>query len=86
MNEYPRETVEFQPVEVKSNGAEVTIDVMFAITKDGDRPETWTESETLGSGIGVTVAGLAPGDYRVWAKVSSPPETPVIDCGAFRIT
>ena len=86
MNVYPRETVEFQEVTVTVDGAPVTTGVAFAVVEDGARPATWSPAEVIGSKIGVMVAGLIPGRYRVWAQVTSSPEIPVIDCGPFQVT
>lgn len=85
-NTYPRETVEFQPVEVKVDGAVVTDGVQLALTTGSDRPTDWNDPTVVAGGIGVMVEGLAVGTYHVWAKVTSSPETPVVDCGTFRVT
>jgi hypothetical protein len=85
-NLYPRESVEFQPVSVSVNGTAVTTNVEFAITERDGRPATWGSAVSLSGSIGVMVEALDPGDYTVWAKVTSLPEVPVIDCGFFTIT
>jgi hypothetical protein len=85
-NAYPRESVEFQPITITVDGAVVITGVTFAIVNDGGRPSTWTAPTTLGGNIGVMLTGLTPGLYRIYAKVSSSPETPVIDCGFVSIT
>lgn len=84
-NEYPRETVEFQPVQVTLNGAAVTTDLSFAVVRDGQRPVTFTDAAVMGSLTGVMVAGLEPGAYRIYAQLTAGPETPVIDCGYFYV-
>ena len=92
MSSYPRETVEFQPITVAVDGAPVTTGVAFSVVAedalfpDGTRPGAFTAATTLSGRIGVMVAGLAPGTYRVFAQVTSSPETPVIDCGVFTVT
>lgn len=82
---YPRESVEFQPVTVTVDGVAVTTGVTFAVVPYGDRPVTFVAPTTLGGKIGVMVSGLGVGVYRVWAQVTSAPETPVIDCGTFTV-
>lgn len=86
MNTYPRETVEFQPVVVTVDGAAVTTGVQFAVVTAGARPTVWVAPATLGDAIGVMVEGFTPGTWHVWAQVSSAPEMPVIDCGAFDVS
>lgn len=82
---YPRETVEFQPVTVAVDGVVVTSGVAFAVVPYGDRPATFVAPTALNGKIGVMVSGMTPGTYRVWAQVTSVPETPVIDCGVFTV-
>jgi hypothetical protein len=85
-NYYPRETVEFQAVTITVDGEPVTEGVEFCVTPDGERPDTWKAPTTLDAKIGVMVQGLAVGNYRVWAKILSNPEIPVVECGYFRVT
>lgn len=80
---YPRETVEFIPVAVTVNGVAVTTNVEFSLVPDGSRPTTWTTAATLSGAIGVLISSLTPGLWSVYARVSSAPETPVINCGTF---
>ncbi|MGZ4659829.1 MAG: hypothetical protein ACXVYB_00960 [Arthrobacter sp.] len=84
-NAYPRESVEFMPVQVTLDGAAVTTDVSFAIVPDGHRPVTFTPATILLGVPGVMLGGLAAGTYRVYARIASGPETPVIDCGYFYV-
>ena len=86
VNAYPRESIEFQPVTVMRDGDPVTEGLTFAIVADGERPTTFTEAEQLGGQFGVMVSGLEPGTYRIFAQMTSFPETPVIDCGYFYVT
>lgn len=87
MNSYPRETNEFAPVPIRRDGQLVTTGVQYAITTDPDaRPTDWQAAEILDGKTGITITGYAPGFYYVYAKVTSNPEVPVLDCGAFRIT
>ena len=80
---YPRETVEFIPVVVTVNGAEVTTGVEFSLVPDGSRPTTWATAAILSGSIGVLISSLTPGLWSVYARVSATPETPVINCGTF---
>lgn len=84
-NAFPRESVEFQPVKVTRDGAVVTDGLSFAVVPDGTRPLTFTAATIVGEATGVMVAGLAPGAYRIYARLVSGIETPVIDCGYFYI-
>jgi hypothetical protein len=84
MNRYPRESVEFQPITVTLNGVAVTTGVTVQVVVQGNRPVgAWVTPTTLSGVIGVMVSGQAPGSYTVWAKVTSAPETPVINCGTY---
>lgn len=86
-NQYPRETVEFQPVTVTVDGVAVTTGVQFAIVnrEAGTRPTTWTAAVALSGEIGVMITGLTPGFWEVYAQITSTPETPVIDCGYIQV-
>ncbi len=86
VNKFPRETVEFQPVVIRVDGVIVTTGVQFDVTPYGDRPSTWANPTQIDDEIGVMVTGYTAGQYTVWAKVTSAPETPVIDCGYFIVT
>lgn len=87
LNDYPRETDEAQPITVRVNGVVVTDDVSFVLTTGETRPASgWVDAVMLGGKTCVTVAGLTPGVYGVWAKVDSPPEHPVFKCGEILIT
>lgn len=82
---FPRESVEFLPVTVRVDGVTVTTDVEFSVVAAGARPGTFAAPTSLDGSIGVMVTGLDPGTYTVWAQVTSAPETPVVDCGSFRV-
>jgi hypothetical protein len=86
VNAYPRESVEFQPVNVTQDGIAVTSGLSFAIVADGARPVTFTAATVLDNKPGVMLTGLAAGTYRIFAKLTNSPEIPVIDCGYFYIT
>ncbi|HJV99425.1 MAG TPA: hypothetical protein VJ617_10055 [Arthrobacter sp.] len=86
VNAYPRESVEFQPVNVTQDGIAVTSGLSFAVVADGTRPTTFTAATVLDGKSGVLLTGLTPGTYRVFAKLTNSPEIPVIDCGYFYIT
>lgn len=87
MNIYPRETSEFMAVHVERDGVAVTDDtVSFSVVKgEGTRPGPFEPAELLDGKVGVQVYGLQPGVYRVWARVDTAAEQPVIDCGLFRV-
>lgn len=84
---FQRETYEFLPVIVQVNGTAVTTGVECSIVELGARPATWGTATTLGTAIGVMVAGtaLGVGTFEVYAKVTDSPEIPVLNCGSFRI-
>lgn len=85
-NLFQRESVEFQPVTVTVAGVAVTTGVTFSVTAEDARPATFSAATTLSGQIGVMVDTLDPGTYRVWAQITgAPPETPVLDCGTFRV-
>jgi hypothetical protein len=87
-NLYERETLEFQPVSVTLDDVEITTNVEFAVLLGNARPVEldWATPTTLDDRIGVMVDSLTPGTYAVWARITSTPEVPVIDCGRFRVT
>lgn len=82
----PRETVEYIPVIVTVNGVVTTTGVEFAVVIDGSRPSTWTAAVVVEGATFVLVTGLTPGQWRIWARVSAAPETPVIECGYITVT
>lgn len=82
----PRETVEYIPVVVTLNGVVVTSGVEFAVVADGSRPSAWSAAVVLNSATYVLLTGLTPGQWRIWARVSAAPETPVIECGYITVT
>lgn len=82
----PRETVEYIPVPVTLNGTVTTTGVEFAVAADGSRPSVWTAATVLSGATYVLISGLTPGAWRVWARVSAAPETPVIECGYITVT
>lgn len=85
VNQYQRETDEFQPVTVTVDGAAVTENVEFSVVPAGTRPVTFIPPMVVGAAIGVRVFALEPGNYRVFARVTSSPEVPVVDCGTFAV-
>lgn len=83
-NTFIQESVEFQPIEVKVDGTVVTSGVEFGVTALGARPPaSWVAPTALSGKIGIMVSGYAVGTWQVWAKVTSAPETPILDCGYF---
>ena len=83
-NTYLAESIEFQPIEIKLDGAIITTGVQFGVTALGARPpSSWISPTILSGKIGIMVSGYAAGTWQVWAKVTSAPETPILDCGYF---
>lgn len=68
------------------DGQSVSTGVAFSIVVDGQRPDIFAPATVLDGKIGVMVQDLVPGNWRVFAKVTANPETPVIDCGYFTVT
>lgn len=85
-NAYPRESVEFQPVKVTHGGLLITTGLEFSIVPDGERPTEFTPAASVAGNTGVMVSGLDVGTYRIFARISTAQEVPVIDCGYFYIT
>jgi hypothetical protein len=87
---YPRETIEFQPIDITVDG-QPAVAAQYQLVASPSaaldylaRPSgAWTNVTTLGGKVGFLINGLAIGRYLVWAKLSSAPETPVILVGAF---
>jgi len=88
INNYPRESVEFQPILVTFDGTPITNanEVEVAITSPTARPSTWVQSTSLHGQIGTLISGLSVGTYVVWARVTESPEIPVINCGSFAVS
>jgi hypothetical protein len=83
---FQRESVEFQPVKVTADGTPIISDLLFAVVRDGQRPETFTAGYVIGNEAGIMIGALDPGTYRIYAQVTSAwPETPVVDCGYFYV-
>jgi hypothetical protein len=82
----PRETVEYIPIAVTVNGVVTTTGVEFAVVADGSRPSTWSAAVVVEGATHVLVSGLTPGQWRIWARVTAAPETPVIECGYITVT
>ena len=87
MNIYPRETTEFLRVHVEVDGVEVAGDtVTFSLVKgENSRPGEFSAATLLDGKVGLMLSGLTPGVYRVYAKVDTAAEQPVVDCGLFRV-
>jgi hypothetical protein len=85
VSNYPRETIEFQPIDITVDGAPA-VAAQYQLTTGSARPSgAWTNVTALGGKVGFLITGLAVGRYLVWAKLTSAPETPVILVGAFII-
>lgn len=91
----PRESREFVgPLAVTVDGTPTTA-YEVAVLADGTRPNasSWRAPDNVGGSLGVLVGPggtyeLAPGNYRIWARVTDAnPESPVLDsAGWIRIT
>ena len=71
----PRESIEWVgPITMTGTGA-----LTVALVPDDARPTPadWQPPTVLDGERGVLVGGLEVGVYRLWAKVSDTPETPV---------
>jgi hypothetical protein len=90
VSNYPRETIEFQPIDITIDG-QPAVAAQYQLVASPSaaldylaRPAgAWTNVTTLGSKVGFLISGLAVGRWLCWAKLSSAPETPVILVGAF---
>jgi hypothetical protein len=85
VNEYLKESLEFQAVPVTLNGVVVTTGIQYSVVTYGSDPSTFTNASTLSGQTGFYVGSYAPGNWHVYAKITSSPEVPVIDCGDFVI-
>jgi hypothetical protein len=83
---FPRESVEFLPVSIDVDGAAFDGGFEVCVKPYADRPSGWAAAVVVDDVRGVMLTGMTRGVYRVWARVSDVPETPVIDCGFIEIT
>lgn len=85
-----KELVAFTVTDVEGNAVDVA-DVLVCVRPDGERPPEWDDTgswsapDEVGEKYGVIVSDLTLGAYRGYARVDRPPQTPVIDCGLFRV-
>lgn len=77
MPEYPRETIEFQRVDITDKGVAVTSGVQFALSQPGERAGEFSPAVILEGHTGFMISGMAPGTYRVWWKIVGNPQSPV---------
>lgn len=82
-NRYPRESIEFQAVIIRVDGIKVTTGIEYCVVTAGERPEIWVAPVVVGTQSGFMVDGYDVGTWDVWAKVTSAPEIPVLNCGSF---
>lgn len=85
MPSYPRETEEFQPINIEGS-VSVFDAVEYALTTGVSRPTDWKPTEELGGKTGFMLRGLSPGTYKVWVRVTAPSEYPVLFCGTVTLT
>jgi hypothetical protein len=89
MPDYPRETTEFVSYTIRVDGVAVTQGVEFSVvprTAGKPRPDTWTPAQVLDGKTGFLILPSTPTTLNVWARVTSTPELPVIDCGTITRT
>lgn len=68
-------------------GAVITTGIEYAVTSErGARPTVWTAPTILENKTGIIIDQYVPGDYVLWARITSSPEKPVLTVGQFRIT
>lgn len=90
--EIPRESVEYLELDVTATdpttGQPVDVTGLQAvIVPSGGRPDSgWTATVTLSGRQHVLIAGLAPGFYTVYGRLTNTPETVVFPAGTLRIT
>ena len=86
---FQRESTEFLAIAVtKDNGDPIVTGVLVCSTGSEARPDPgdWVAAMELDGKIGLMVGpDWEPGAYRAWAKITSTPETVVLDCGLFRV-
>jgi len=81
---YLEESVEFQEVIVRVDG-EKSDNFQVALVPIGERPTVWEEPTVLSGKRGVMIEGLPIGQYWIFARVRSEPETPVLLAGVVNI-
>lgn len=59
--------------------------ISYAVFKDGGRAVTYTPAVVRQGLFGIVLSGLTAGVWRVWAKPTSAPDAPVVDCGTFTL-
>lgn len=67
--------------------ADFTGPVQYTVYRDGEAPGAYTDAVVRGGKTGILIDGLAPGTYRVRARVTGAPggDEPVVDCGTFTL-
>lgn len=86
MKVYPRGSVEFHEIPL-SNGDTPILPTSVAATPWNIHPTTeWASPAAIGGLRGLMVGSYEPGYYRTWARVTSTPETPVVESEPFTIT
>lgn len=64
----PRETIEFQTIEILLDGVPVSTGLEVSMAPDGSRPTTWTAMEVRDGKTGFMIQGMAPGEYGIWVR------------------
>lgn len=79
-NVYPKGSTEFVTIVLVDAGSGTP---QYSVNPIGTRPTSWTNLE---GGSGFTLTGLLDvGTYRVFVKLTSGSNHPIIDCGLFEI-
>lgn len=76
---------EFYPVAVYGDDVLVTAGVLFSVVADGQPPGTFSAARIKDGKTGITVGNLAPGTYRIHAKILTLDEEVGLDGGTFRV-
>lgn len=89
--EYPRETLEFIPVELYFDGEPVNdfSNMSVTVRHNYERPDTdWESLIQIDEEWGFMLNGdaLGPGTFTVWIKVTDSPEVPVVKIGNLKVT
>lgn len=84
--EAPQATNELMPFQITLDGVVQTSTVSYSIVPEENTvPGSWAAAELLNSATHARISGLSVGYYRLFVKMTVGTETPVVDCGVFRI-
>lgn len=91
MREFPRETDELFPLVATVRTGDVRTPVTeldYSVVKSYLRPTAWTAAPVVDGEPCFRINGpeLGSGEYKVFARINSLPERPVIEVTRFRLT